>query len=1498
MKLKGMTGAAKIGAVFALFLFVVTISYLGTTAFAVHTSTAELEPEWSQPGVGNDYTVTITNNGIHTVDEVRIYRNMLYDDFVCDEKTGWEMNFIVAKQACEYVATDVSYHITSGNFDTFTFSATAPAEEPEQCLLEWQFETRDLTDTWFTTYDTTSIDSEPPVTIKTYGIPFKEEGNYHWISTSTPITLQATDMTEECAIGVDKLYWRNTVLDIPDQDCIITCQYESNVEWTEVDGGYAEIYKPEESCHLLEFYAVDLLGNEETINRQCFFVDNTPPEVRKDVMEPKAECGYWGEYFNLPNDHPEVEGLITGLVLGDNPFNHDWYDEQYFSFERRDSSLEWGSGFFEVDDGLPDDPYYAAVHWNAEIWVPEEGDYEFYLKSDDDSWVYIDDTMEADLGGVHAPMETTETVHLTAGWHTIDIYHAERHKVDSWMDFHWITPGIIAECDWLVNHETDIKFSCIDQNPHPSGDEELCFIVSYDQADDGYVTEEYCDKYSGTMEENYCCLPATSDNKFVLNFNEGEDSLHDLEYYCRDAVEKTSEVHTQWYKVDDTAPIIQKEMIGDNHLGQCPPPENPEEPCYVADNGENGVAINVIDGGEICHVDQLNCYYQVWWHTGEENCQGQYVDGRCLVDSNEFSDYAKVIFTEDSTHDLEIYCQDGLGNVIEDTETFLVDSTPPETTKTYGEPNYWSCNEEEPCYPLWITPETPIYLDSEDEKVGVDYIKWRNMVITDPNGWHICEQPGQYCMPGEYGYWPFVDLETSWTEAQGNHTEFTKDGESCHVLEYRAVDIFGNIEDLKYQCFFVDDTEPTINKAVGEPKIACEPNDPNECDYYITKNTEITFTCEDQYPHPVNDVTIYWNTYIWNNGWELLGEFSENSEEVTWTFEGDSKHKVEYWCEDAFEHSTEIYEEIDVVDTQKPEIIKTVVGPRYPEENCPPEEGEDCYIDGITEIHVDAYDPDPHPVNEVVCDWDYEVLDDEKLGNGQSGLTPPFVINFPEESTHELHITCWDALDNTVEDVEIFYVDKTPPGIWKQYDDTYYDGWFYPCEGCEQYWAEWISSATVISAGATDDGPHLSGIKEVKYRTTLKNDEQCRFLEVQEELPSYECTEVEGSGEWTNVDPTEFGEFDFNIPEESCHLIEIMATDNVDKCALHKQWVYVDNTPPTPIKTVGDPKTKWYPTMDDILFYPEIVDRCWNEQEDSIDCWKVTILTPITLGCEDEGDHPVDHETLCYKVELDKEDVTDEYCNTEPEDGWCCGDPAGTEFYFNEETEHELEYYCEDALGNRGDTDEEKFKVEGTSFKIQINKKWNLISTPVVLMNDAMEEIFGDNNPDIKGVYTYDPTLDLCGKDWCMYSPNGIADDDLGFDTMTPGWGYWVMANENTELIIGGTLMSPGKTPPSRILVTGWNLIGYYGPDGLTEYNGPDGNGDPAFCALASLGNDWLDKSFTSLWTYWEPYNTDGDPNTNIWIPLGLMENMDPGAGYWVSTSTGGIYTPSTICNY
>ena len=86
-------GKTKVAILSLIILAILTISIFAITIGAnTHTSSAELQPEWSTPGVTNDYTVTITNQGPDTVDEVRIYRNMQYSEFVCKEKRGGSYN--------------------------------------------------------------------------------------------------------------------------------------------------------------------------------------------------------------------------------------------------------------------------------------------------------------------------------------------------------------------------------------------------------------------------------------------------------------------------------------------------------------------------------------------------------------------------------------------------------------------------------------------------------------------------------------------------------------------------------------------------------------------------------------------------------------------------------------------------------------------------------------------------------------------------------------------------------------------------------------------------------------------------------------------------------------------------------------------------------------------------------------------------------------------------------------------------------------------------------------------------------------------------------------------------------------------------------------------------------------------------------------------------------------------------------------------------------------
>lgn len=452
-----------------------------------------------------------------------------------------------------------------------------------------------------------------------------------------------------------------------------------------------------------------------------------------------------------------------------------------------------------------------------------------------------------------------------------------------------------------------------------------------------------------------------------------------------------------------------------------------------------------------------------------------------------------------------------------------------------------------------------------------------------------------------------------------------------------------------------------------------------------------------------------------------------------------------------------------------------------------------------------------------------------------------------------------------------------PPITTKEYGTPFYSNE-----------AEWITSDTLITLTATDEDICPDEEFTSYWRNTLVDKRYCSG--------EWDCSEATGSGSFITYEEP------FTKGEESCHLIEYYSIDEFnpphEELPHKKQCVFVDNTGPEPVKTVGDPRTKW--DGKDAYFY-DIADKCWNTSSpEYMECWKVTLLTEIKMDCDDKPEeHPVGVDELCYKVDLDGSDVTNDYCNnyhgqlTTNDNGggeWCCVEAPYT-LYFKEETYHELEYYCVDKLGNEGDIDIEKFKVEGTNFEIQLNKKWNLISVPFVLLSDNPDEIFKDIKDNLDSVWTYDPDHLVCDSTdpngWCVYTSNGDPDT---LKHIIPGWGYWVMMKDGDVLLIGGSLFQPKVTPPTRKMIPGWNLIGYYGTEGETGYYGPVGNGKEAYCALYSLVNTNSGLTeWSSLVTYWQ---LDLEP----WKYLNECNKMDPGAGYWIEMDVTDGYAPATAC--
>jgi len=138
-------------------------------------------------------------------------------------------------------------------------------------------------------------DTMPPLTTMTVGDPHYNRDGTLYTTSDTPIYLNATDYPVGYGCGIREIHY----------------SYDNGTTWYVINGSAVTFTIPDECQHKILYYAIDYLGNVETVHSVIVNVDSSPPETRIDFRGPcyEADKNMWITSFTpiylSAVDHPE-----------------------------------------------------------------------------------------------------------------------------------------------------------------------------------------------------------------------------------------------------------------------------------------------------------------------------------------------------------------------------------------------------------------------------------------------------------------------------------------------------------------------------------------------------------------------------------------------------------------------------------------------------------------------------------------------------------------------------------------------------------------------------------------------------------------------------------------------------------------------------------------------------------------------------------------------------------------------------------------------------------------------------------------------------------------------------------------------------------------------------------------------------------------------------------------------------------------------------------------
>ena len=613
-------------------------------------------------------------------------------------------------------------------------------------------------------HQTYHVDASAPMTYLSVGTP-----QFHnYINKTTLIELTADDMPliQTCQAGIENIFWRyeydgisypleNEPGAVNGSDLCASYSYTDSAIcdywwYVNVTPSYVAIHFDMECEHILYYWAKDNACNNEEIQSHIFYVDNTPPATWKEHGTPihTFDSTMW------------IDTIITGETKQYTVEPQGFKIPQVFGTDiylNGDTRIEWADQTLEGTTGgdlvgtviiqhhsiIATEGPFAETGFSRGTWSWSDGSGSFtgYYVADHSNYhnthgkvyamgsgIYSGQYFEGEFTGVvTGPHDLSGLLYW---WNATMTFNMEK----------WVTTGTP-----ITLHATDLYGPC------SVGSHQIFYRYNL----------------SGTPMDDFTAGP---ENESVT-FNFPEECKHWLEWYVMDDLGQESDIYTQIYYVDDTPPIINKE-VGN--------PNVPDGDDYYV-TSDTTIYVNITDDGTLpCIVGSLHVYEGIFYNGAWTNTTYTYTGGYPGWINRTYT------FPEDCMHILNITVYDDLGNVAYDEEIFYVDNSPPQIIKTINGP-HCSLGYTD-VYRVNLT--TNITLEVTDQGcnngVGLDYFEY--------NIWYD-------------GSW------SGWTTYTGP-IQFTE--ECKHYLLVRAYDNLSLVSEDN-ETFYVDDVAPTSSLIVGEP---------------------------------------------------------------------------------------------------------------------------------------------------------------------------------------------------------------------------------------------------------------------------------------------------------------------------------------------------------------------------------------------------------------------------------------------------------------------------------------------------------------------------------------------------------------------------------------------------------------------------------------------------------------------------------------------------------